>query len=49
MDLRPFLEEDIGPGDVTTDVFVPDIEGKAVISCEEDAVVAGLEEAAEIF
>ena len=49
MDLRPFLDEDVGPGDITTETFVPDIAGKAVIICEEDAVVAGLEEASEIF
>ena len=49
MDLRPFLNEDVGPGDVTTEVFVPDIPGRAHIVCEEDAVIAGSEEAAEIF
>lgn len=49
MDLKQFLEEDIGQGDITTDIFVPDIPGKASIICEEDAVVAGLEEASEIF
>ncbi|MCL2032342.1 MAG: carboxylating nicotinate-nucleotide diphosphorylase [Methanomassiliicoccaceae archaeon] len=49
MDLRPFLEEDVGSGDITTGIFVPDVPGRARIVCEEDAVVAGLEEAAEIF
>jgi nicotinate-nucleotide pyrophosphorylase (carboxylating) len=49
MDLRPFLDEDIGSGDITTDTLVPDIQGKASVICEENAVVAGLEEAAEIF
>ncbi|MCL1979083.1 MAG: carboxylating nicotinate-nucleotide diphosphorylase [Methanomassiliicoccaceae archaeon] len=49
MDLRPFLEEDIGAGDITTDIFTPDVPGTACIICEEEAVVAGLEEAAEIF
>ena len=49
MDLQRFLDEDIGSGDITTDIFVPDIAGKAAIICEEDAVVAGLEEATEIF
>ena len=49
MDLRPFLDEDIGPGDITTDIFVPDVRGKACVICEEDAVVAGSAEAAEIF
>ncbi|MDR1955127.1 MAG: carboxylating nicotinate-nucleotide diphosphorylase [Candidatus Methanoplasma sp.] len=49
MDLRRFLEEDVGSGDLTTNIFVPGISGRACIVCEEDAVVAGLEEAAEIF
>ncbi|MDR3075047.1 MAG: carboxylating nicotinate-nucleotide diphosphorylase [Candidatus Methanoplasma sp.] len=49
MDLGPFLNEDVGSGDITTDVFVPDIEGKGRIICEEDCIVAGLEEAAGIF
>lgn len=48
-DLRRFLREDIGNGDITTDVFVPDIPGSASIVCESHATVAGLEEAAEIF
>lgn len=47
--LERFLEEDIGPGDVTTAVLVPDVNGRAEITCESDAVVAGLEEAAAIF
>jgi len=49
MDLRPFLDEDIGSGDITTETFVPNVTGRACIICEEDAVVAGSEEAAEIF
>lgn len=49
MDLRRFLDEDVGKGDITTDIFVPDIPGKATIVCEEDATIAGLEEASEIF
>ena len=48
-DLKRFLEEDIGSGDITTELFVPDIDGNAEIVCEEDAVVAGLEEATQIF
>ena len=49
MDLKRFLDEDVGSGDITTNALVPDISGKAYIVCEENAVVAGLEEAAEIF
>ena len=48
-DLLRFLDEDIGSGDITTEIFVPDTNGTAIITCEDDAVVAGLEEAAEIF
>lgn len=46
--LEHFLREDMGRGDVTADL-IPDISGKASIVCEEDAVIAGLEEACEIF
>jgi nicotinate-nucleotide pyrophosphorylase (carboxylating) len=49
MYLKRFLDEDIGTGDITARIFVPDIHGKARIICEEDAVIAGLEEAAELF
>ncbi|MCQ2070169.1 MAG: carboxylating nicotinate-nucleotide diphosphorylase [archaeon] len=48
-DLRPFLEEDVGPGDLTAQYFLPDREGRAIITCEADSVVAGLNEAATIF
>jgi len=48
-DLRRFLEEDIGSGDITTELFVPDVQGSAEIVCEEDAIIAGLEEAVQIF
>ena len=44
-----FLEEDIGYGDITTDLLVPDVDGRAEITCEDDAVIAGLEEAVTIF
>jgi nicotinate-nucleotide pyrophosphorylase (carboxylating) len=47
--LERFLEEDIGHGDITTDLLVPDIDGKAEIICQNDAVIAGLEEATAIF
>jgi nicotinate-nucleotide pyrophosphorylase (carboxylating) len=47
--LNSFLEEDIGYGDITTDLIVPDIDGTAEITCEDDAVIAGLEEAVTIF
>ena len=44
-----FLEEDIGSGDITTQLTVPDTDGKADIMCQEDAVVAGIDEAVAIF
>jgi nicotinate-nucleotide pyrophosphorylase (carboxylating) len=44
-----FLEEDIGLGDVTTELLVPDVSGDADIVCEEDAVLAGIEEASAVF
>jgi nicotinate-nucleotide pyrophosphorylase (carboxylating) len=49
MDLRQFLDEDVGAGDLTTDALIPNVNGKASVICEEDAVMAGSEEAAEIF
>lgn len=48
-DIDRFLEEDIGTGDVTTNTFVPDTDGCAVITCEDEAIVAGLEEAESVF
>lgn len=49
MDLSSFIKADVGRGDLTTELTVPDIGGKAYITCEEDAVVAGMEEAESIF
>jgi nicotinate-nucleotide pyrophosphorylase (carboxylating) len=50
-DLRWYLDEDIGKGDVTTNILLgqaePDL--KAVITAKENCVVAGLDEAEEIF
>jgi len=50
-DLRWYLDEDIGKGDVTTNLLLgqaePDL--KAVITANENCVVAGLDEAEEIF
>ncbi|MFA5452303.1 MAG: carboxylating nicotinate-nucleotide diphosphorylase [Candidatus Methanomethylophilaceae archaeon] len=47
--IQQYLDEDIRSGDITTKMFVPDIDGKAIITCEEDAIVAGLEEAVDVF
>ncbi|MDD3398345.1 MAG: carboxylating nicotinate-nucleotide diphosphorylase [Candidatus Methanomethylophilaceae archaeon] len=47
--LQEFLEEDLGSGDITTELIVPDRIGKAIIRCEAAAILAGIEEAATIF
>ncbi|OEU45654.1 MAG: nicotinate-nucleotide diphosphorylase (carboxylating) [Desulfobacterales bacterium S7086C20] len=48
--IRLALEEDIGPGDVTTEGLVePDLEARAVIVAKEPLVLAGLELAQEVF
>lgn len=44
--LKSFLAEDLGYGDITTDALVdPRIMGTAAVICNEQAVIAGLEEA----
>jgi nicotinate-nucleotide pyrophosphorylase (carboxylating) len=44
------LEEDIGPGDLTSKYFVPqDLRGSARIFPRQPAIVAGVETAAEVF
>ncbi len=48
-DIRPFLEEDVESGDITSEIFLPDRDGEAVITVEQDAVVAGLDEAITVF
>jgi len=48
--LRSFLDEDLGLGDITTDSTVDEeVWASAIIICKEDAVVAGIEEAAKVF
>lgn len=47
--LDAFLELDVGKCDITTELTVPDTDGTAYITVESDAVVAGLEEAADVF
>ena len=47
--LEAFLREDIGRGDITTELVVPDVGSTASIICEEDAIIAGIEEACETF
>ena len=42
MDALGFLKADIGRGDLTTDLLVPDTDGTAYITCEQETVVAGM-------
>jgi len=44
------LDEDIGPGDITTDnLIAPDLKGKGVIIAKEPLVIAGLDVARQVF
>jgi nicotinate-nucleotide pyrophosphorylase (carboxylating) len=47
--LLQFVDEDAPSGDVTSDSVIPDITCEAVIKSEQDGIIAGLEEAAELF
>ena len=48
--VREFLLEDIGFCDITTDSIISeDLQAEAKIFCNEDAIVAGLEEASKVF
>ena len=47
--LLRFIEEDAPIGDVTSAAVIPDITCDAVIRAEQDGIIAGLEEAAELF
>jgi nicotinate-nucleotide pyrophosphorylase (carboxylating) len=47
--LLQFIDEDAPSGDVTSDSVIPDITCEAVIKSEQDGIIAGLEEVAELF
>jgi nicotinate-nucleotide pyrophosphorylase (carboxylating) len=47
--IAAFLAEDVGTGDITTELTTPDSRGRATIHCEENAVVAGLRYAGMVF
>ena len=47
--LLRFIEEDAPAGDVTSDAVIPDITCDAVIRAEQDGIIAGLNEAGELF
>ena len=50
-DIRWYISEDLGKGDITTDLLLgkDDCDLKAVITAQEDCVAAGLDEAEEVF
>jgi nicotinate-nucleotide pyrophosphorylase (carboxylating) len=48
--IREFLKEDLGSGDITSELVVPaDAKARGHIACKADCVLAGLTEAAELF
>jgi len=48
--IREFLKEDIGSGDITSELVVPaDAKAEGHITCKADCVLAGLAEASELF
>ncbi|MBR6203491.1 MAG: hypothetical protein IKQ60_00210 [Candidatus Methanomethylophilaceae archaeon] len=49
MDLSAFLKADVGRRDLTTKLSVPDVDGTAHVVCREDAVLAGIDEASDVF
>lgn len=49
LDARAFLARDVGRGDITTELTVPDTGGTAYITCEQDAVVAGISVVTDLF
>lgn len=48
LELERFIREDLGADDDSNGI-VPDVPGNAVIVCKEPGVLAGLEEACEVF
>ena len=47
--INEYLDEDIGFGDITSDTLLGDEMGTARIKADEDCLLAGLEEAIEVF
>lgn len=44
-----YLQEDIGEGDITSQALVDDRDGLAIITSQQKGVLAGMEEAVEVF
>ena len=49
MDAERFLRADVGRGDITTELTVPDTDGTARIVCEGDCTVAGISIVEDLF
>ena len=47
--IREFLAEDVGDGDITSDILMGRQQGRAHITAGSDCVLAGLDEAVEVF
>ena len=47
--INDYLEEDVGFGDITSDILIGDELGSARISANEECILAGLEEATAVF
>jgi len=47
--MEEYLQEDVGFGDITSDILIKDELGSARIAANEEGILAGLEEAIEIF
>jgi len=47
--INEYLEEDVGFGDITSDILISDETGNARIQANEECILAGLEEAVAVF
>ncbi len=48
--IQEFLREDLGAGDITSELVVPDtVKARGMIVAKEDCVLAGVDEAARVF
>ena len=48
--IKEFLREDIGAGDITSELVVPEmVKARGRIICKEDCILAGIEEASMVF
>ena len=47
--INDYLDEDVGFGDITSDILLGEEVGSARVKAQEDCVLAGMEEAIEVF